>query len=76
MGAEYIINNNFNTRYNYNNVQGGNRTNIQGGNRVNNVGSGNNQWQHNPQHRQSVPYSSNSTANKFGGSARDASNWA
>jgi len=65
------INNNFNQRYGYANVNGGNRTNVSGGNRTN-VGGGNS-WQHNPQHRGAVPYSNRSTAQQFGGSARDSS---
>ena len=62
------INNNFNNRYGYNNInniQGGNRTNVGSGNR------GGNTWQHNPSHRGAVPYSNRSTAQRFGGSARD-----
>jgi len=31
---------------------------------------GNNNWQHNPQHRGGTPYSNKATANKYGGSAR------
>ena len=68
------INNNFNTRYGYNNVnniQGGNRTNIQGGNRTN-VGSGNSNWGHQASHRGAVPYSNRNTAQRFGGASRDA----
>ena len=65
------INNNFNQRYGYANVNGGNRTNVSGGNRTN-VGGGSS-WQHNPQHRGAVPYSNRSTAQQFGGSARDSS---
>jgi len=60
--ANININNNFNTRYGYNNVN-----NINSGNR-----GGNSNWQHNPQHRQSVPYGNRQTAQRFGGSARDA----
>ena len=51
------INNNFNNRYNYNS---GNR---------NNVGNGN--WQHNPEHRRSVPYGNKDTANRFGNGSRE-----
>jgi uncharacterized membrane protein YgcG len=51
------INNNFNSRYNYNS---GNRTNV-----------GNGNWQHNPEHRRSVPYQNRDTAQKFGGTSRD-----
>ena len=58
------INNNFNTRYGYNNVN-----NIQGGNRTN-VGNGNS-WQHNPTHRGAVPYNNRSTAQRYGGGTRD-----
>lgn len=72
-GNTININNNFNTRYGYNNIQGGNRTNIQGGNRVNALGGGNSTWQHNPSHRGAVPYSNRSTAQRFGGAARDSS---
>lgn len=32
--------------------------------------SGNNTWQHNPQHRGGTPYPNRSTANQFGGTAR------
>ena len=66
------INNNFNTRYGYNNIQGGNRTNIQGGNRTN-IGSGNSSWQHNPEHRRSVPYNNRDTAQRFNGNSRGSS---
>ena len=65
-----VINNNFNTRYGYNNVN-----NIQGGNRTN-VGNGNrngNSWQHNPTHRGAVPYNNRNTAQRFGGGTRDGS---
>jgi hypothetical protein len=65
------INNNFNNRYGY--ASGGNRTNISGGNRTNISGGNRSSWQHNPQHRGAVPYSSRSTAQQFGGTARDAS---
>ncbi len=69
--ANININNNFNTRYGYNNINGGNRTQINGGNR-NNIGSGNSSWQHNPEHRRSVPYNNRDTAQRFGGSNRDS----
>ena len=71
-GNNITINNNFQNRYGYNNIQGGNRTNIGSGN----VGSGNrggNSWQHNPSHRGAVPYSSSNTAQRFGGASRDGS---
>ncbi|MBL8887699.1 MAG: DUF3300 domain-containing protein [Phycisphaerales bacterium] len=60
------INNNINRNTNIsgNNINR-NNTNIQGGNRTNVSGGG--QWQHNPQHRQGVPYSNKATAQQFGG---------
>jgi hypothetical protein len=68
---DITINNNFNQRYGYANVNGGNRTNVSGGDRVN--ARGGNSWQHNPEHRGSVPYSDRSSQ-RFGdanrGSAR------
>jgi hypothetical protein len=69
-GNNVVINNNFNTRYGYNNVNNinANRTNIGNTNR-----SGNSNWQHNPAHRGAVPYDSRNTAQRFGGSARDSS---
>jgi len=39
-------------------------------NNINNVNRGNNNWQHNPQHRGSAPYGDRNTANRFGGNAR------
>jgi hypothetical protein len=60
------INNNFNNRYGYSN------TNINGGNRTN-IGNGNSSWSHNASHRRSVPYGNGSTAQRFGGTARDSS---
>jgi hypothetical protein len=65
-GNNVVINNNFQSRYNYTNVNGGNRTT-----NINNRGNGT--WQHNPAHRGSVPYSSRATARQYGGSTRDAS---
>ena len=64
------INNNFQNRYGYANVNGGNRTNVNGGNRVA-AGNGNS-WQHNPSHRKSVPYDNPNTARQFGGTTRDS----
>ena len=58
--ANININNNFNTRYGYANVNGGNRVN------------GGNSWQHNPTHRRATPYSSSRTAQRYGGTARGA----
>src|SRR5258706_11053112 len=61
---------------------GGNNTvNINNNNNFNrnssynrsNVGSGNSNWQHNPQHRGGAPYGDRATANKFGGTARGES---
>jgi hypothetical protein len=40
-------------------------------NNINNVNKGgNNNWQHNPQHRGAAPYSNKATANQYGGGAR------
>jgi hypothetical protein len=39
-------------------------------NKQNNIKGGNNNWQHNPQHRGSAPYGDRNTANRFGGNAR------
>jgi hypothetical protein len=36
-------------------------------------GGGNNNWNHNPQHRGAAPYSNKATANKYGGSAKGQS---
>lgn len=66
-GGTVNINNNFNRNTNINNINSGNRNNINGGNRTNVGGGGGGQWQHNPQHRQGVPYSNKATANQFGG---------
>ena len=48
--------------------------NMNRGNRVNPLGSGNNSWQHNPQHRGGAPYPNRDIANRYGGSARGDSN--
>jgi hypothetical protein len=61
------INNNFNNRYGNTNINGGNRVN------TGNIGSGNGNWQHNAEHRRSVPYGSKDTAQRFNGSSRDQS---
>ena len=63
-GNIYINNNNNFNRINH--FQGGNRTNIGSGN----IGSGNSNWQHRPEHRGGTPYSDRATADKFGGNAR------
>jgi Protein of unknown function (DUF3300) len=39
-------------------------------NKQNNIKGGNNNWQHNPQHRGGAPYGDRGTANKYGGRAR------
>jgi hypothetical protein len=70
-GNHITINNNFHNRYGYANISGGDRTNIRGGDRV--AARGGNTWQHNPDHRRSVPYSDRGTAQRFGGSVRDTS---
>ena len=63
-GNIYINNNNNFNRINH--FQGGNRNNIGSGN----IGSGNSNWQHRPEHRGGTPYSDRATADKFGGNAR------
>src|SRR5437016_1770229 len=55
------INVNVNNKY----VNNYNKTNVN-----NKITSGNNNWQHNPQHRGGAPYSNKATANKYGGNAR------
>ncbi|MBO0799851.1 MAG: DUF3300 domain-containing protein [Blastocatellia bacterium] len=50
-----------------NNFNRSNRANISGGNRATSAG---NKWQHNPQHRGGTPYANQTTANRFGGTAR------
>jgi hypothetical protein len=45
-------------------------TNINRGDRVNHLNSGNNRWQHNPQHRGGAPYANRDIANRFGGATR------
>jgi hypothetical protein len=63
-GNIYINNNNNFNRINH--YQGGNRTNIGSGN----IGSGNSNWQHSPEHRGGAPYADRGTADRFGGTAR------
>jgi hypothetical protein len=46
-------------------VNNSNRQNVNAGNRT-----GNNNWQHNPQHRGGTPYGNRDTANRYGGTAR------
>lgn len=64
-GGSVNINNNFNRNTNISNS--GNRTNINGGNRTNVGGGGGQKWQHNPQHRQGVPYGNKAAAQQYGG---------
>lgn len=64
-GCGWGGNNTININNNNNFVR---NSNVQGGNRVN--AQGNSNWQHNPQHRGSAPYSNRSTADRFGGSTR------
>ena len=56
-GGNNTININNNNNFNKNSNISGNR-------------GGNNQWQHNSQHRGGAPYSNKATANKYGGSQR------
>ncbi|HYI91962.1 MAG TPA: DUF3300 domain-containing protein [Bryobacteraceae bacterium] len=66
-GNTVVINNNYMSRNNFNNI---NRNNINNINR-NNIGNGNrSNWQHDGRHRGGVPYSDRNTANKFGGVSR------
>jgi hypothetical protein len=64
------INNNYVRHYNNTNI---NRGNINTGN-INRPSTlpagGNNNWQHNPQHRGGTPYSNRATATQYGGTAR------
>ena len=61
------VNININQNINYNNQI--NRNNYQNNFNRNNVNiqNGQGQWQHNPQHRQGVPYSNRATAQQYGG---------
>ena len=61
------VNINVNQNINYNNQI--NRNNYQANFNKNNVNfqNGQGQWQHNPQHRQGVPYSNRATAQQYGG---------
>jgi Protein of unknown function (DUF3300) len=58
-------NNNIYVNNNNNFVNNSNRQNVS--NRTN---RGNNNWQHNPQHRGGAPYGDRSTANRYGGTSR------
>jgi hypothetical protein len=57
--------NNINININNNYISHYNKTNINNVNR-----NGNNNWQHDPQHRGGAPYSNKATANKYGGTTR------
>ena len=67
-GGNVQINNynNFNRNANIN-------RNVSGTRNVNATRNGNGTWQHNPQHRGGAPYRDQSTANKYGGTARGES---
>lgn len=58
-------NNNITINNNNNFVKNSNRQNVS-----NRPAGGNNNWQHNPQHRGGAPYSDRATANRYGGTAR------
>ena len=62
-------NNNVNVNVNNNFVNHYNKTNVNRSN-INNVNRSGNTWQHNSKHRGGVPYSSRTTAQKFGGTTR------
>jgi len=64
-GNNNVTINNNNNFVNNSNRSVSNRQNVNAGNRT-----GNNSWQHNPQHRGGAPYSNKATANKYGGAAR------
>ena len=70
-GNTVVVNNNFNTRYGYTNVNAGNRTNINTGN-INTGNRTNNSWQHNSSHRGAVPYNNRSTAERYNGAGGGA----
>jgi len=68
------VNINRNTNINVNNNNFNNNNINRNNNNFNGGGGNGGQWQHNPQHRQGVPYSNKATANQFGGvSKSDAS---
>jgi len=70
-GAGWGGNNEITINNNNSYVNNSNRQNLQS-NRQNVSGNrtGNNAWQHNPQHRGGAPYSNRATASKYGGTAR------
>lgn len=63
-GGTININRNNNFVNHYNN------RNLNRGDRVNPLGSGNNTWRHNPQHRGGAPYPNRDIANRYRGAAR------
>jgi hypothetical protein len=80
------VNNNYVSHYNKANINTGNintgnintgninKGNVNNANRPSNQpAGGNNNWQHNPQHRGGTPYSNQATANKYGGTTRGSS---
>jgi hypothetical protein len=74
-GGGYKSNNNITINNNNNFINNSNRQNVNNNRQnVNNVSGnrtgGNNNWQHNAQHRGGAPYSNRATANQYGGTAR------
>jgi uncharacterized protein DUF3300 len=70
-GAGWGGNNNVYVNRNNNFINNSNRQNFNNRQNVSNrPGGGNNNWQHNPQHRGGAPYPNRATAKQYGGSAR------
>jgi hypothetical protein len=74
-GGGYNSNNNITINNNNNFINNSNKQNINNNRQnVNNVSGnrtgGNNNWQHNAQHRGGAPYSNRATASQYGGTAR------
>jgi hypothetical protein len=74
-GGGYKSNNNITINNNNNFINNSNKQNINNNRQnVNNASGnrtgGNNNWQHNAQHRGGAPYSNRATANQYGGTAR------
>jgi hypothetical protein len=74
-GGGYKSNNNITINNNNNFINNSNKQNINNNRQnVNNVSGnrtgGNNNWQHNAQHRGGAPYANRATANQYGGTAR------
>ncbi len=68
------VNNNFTQNANINrNTNVNQNISNRNANVSNRAGTSGGSWQHNPQHRGGAPYSSQATANKYGGTARGAS---